>query len=77
MCGFRQTQWMTNNIIKYLKDRSKLTKYFYKNGHRESHHDKLLSGKSLLKSILILAKNENILKVTNILQDPNTASKTY
>ena len=42
MCGFRQTQWMTNNIIKYLKDRSKLTKYFYKNGHRESHHDKLL-----------------------------------
>lgn len=42
ICDYRETQWMTNNVIKSLKERSELTKYFYKNGHREGYHDKVL-----------------------------------
>ena len=33
-CDLRQPPWMTDNIKKSLKERSKLTKIFYKNGQR-------------------------------------------
>ena len=31
-CDYHQPLWMTDNIKKNLKQRSKLTKYIYKNG---------------------------------------------
>ena len=33
-CNYRQSPWMTDNIKKSLKERSKLIKIFYKNGQR-------------------------------------------
>ena len=33
-CDYCQPPWMTDNIKKSLKERSKLTKIFYKNGQR-------------------------------------------
>ena len=41
-CDYRQPPWMTDNIQKSLKQRSKLTKIFYKNGKRNSDHIKVL-----------------------------------
>ena len=41
-CDYRQPPWMTDNIKKSLKQRSKLTKIFYKNGQRNSDHIKVL-----------------------------------
>ena len=44
-CNYLQPPWMTDNIKKSMKQRSKLTKTFYKNGQRNSDHIKVL-GKS-------------------------------
>ena len=41
-CDYRQPPWMTNKTKNLLKERSKLTKYFYGNGQRESDRDKVL-----------------------------------
>ena len=38
-CDYRQPPWMTNKTKNLLKERSKLTKYFYRNGQRESDRD--------------------------------------
>ena len=38
-CDYRQPPWMTNKAKNLLKERSKLTKYFYRNGQRESDRD--------------------------------------
>ena len=40
-CDYRQPPWMTD-IKKSLKERCKLTKFFYKNGQRKIDHDKVL-----------------------------------
>ena len=37
-CDYRQPPWMTDNIKKSLKKRSKLAKIFHKNGQRNSDH---------------------------------------
>ena len=35
-CNYCQPSWMTDNIKKSLKERSKLTEKFYKNGQRKT-----------------------------------------
>ena len=44
-CNYRQIPWMTDDVKKYLKKRSKSTKSYYKNGQQKSDYDKVL-GKS-------------------------------
>ena len=59
---------MTN---KSLKEKCKLTNFFYKNGHRKTDHDKVLE-----KSAEVLeAKKNYILKMIKKLADSNTAPK--
>ena len=41
-CGYQQLSWMTNETKNLLRERSKLTKYFYGNGQKESDCDKVL-----------------------------------
>ena len=41
-CDYWQPPRMTNKIKNILKERSKCTKYFYRNGQRESNRDKEL-----------------------------------
>ena len=41
-CGYQQLPWTTNGTKNLLKQRSKLTEYFYGNGQRESDCDKVL-----------------------------------
>ena len=76
-CNYRQPPWMTDNIKKSLKQRSKLTKIFYKNGQKNSDYIKVLEKSEECTSLIAEAKKNNILKMTYNLEDSNTASETY
>ena len=76
-CNYGQPPWMTDNIKKSLKQRSKLTKIFYKNGQRNSDHTKVLEKSEECTSLISEAEKNYILKMTSKLEDSNTASKTY
>ena len=76
-CDYRQPPWMTDNIKKSLKQRSKLTKIYYKNGQKNSDHIKVLEKSEECTSLISEAKKNYILKMTSKLEDSNTASKTY
>ena len=72
-----QSPWMTNNIKRSLKERSKLTKCYYKNGQKKSDYEKIIERSSDFTKEILEAKNNYILKMTTKLQDPKTAAKTY
>ena len=76
-CDYRQPPWMTDDIKKSLKQRSKLTKYFYKNGQRNSDYIKVLQKSEECTNLISEAKKNYILKMTSKLEDSNTAPKTY
>ena len=76
-CDYRQPPWMTDNIKKSLKQRSKLTNIFYKNGLRNSDHIKVLEKLEKCTSLISEAKKNYVLKMTSKLEDSNTAPKTY
>ena len=76
-CDYRQPPWMTDNIKKSLNQRSKLTKYFYKNGQKNSDHIKVLEKSEECTNLISEAKKNYILKMTSKLEDTNTAPKTY
>ena len=64
---------MTN---KSLKERCKLTKFFYKNGHRKTDHDKVLEKSAECTKEVLEAKKNYILKMIKKIADSNTAPKT-
>ena len=76
-CDYRQPPWMTDNIKKSLKERCKLTKFFYKNGQRKIDHDKVLEKSEECSKQILEAKKNYILKMTKKLADSNTSPKTY
>ena len=76
-CDYSQPPWMNGNIKKSLKERSKLTKMFYKNGQKSTDKDKVLAKSAECTKNILEAKNNYILKMTKNLEDSNTAPKTY
>ena len=76
-CDYSQPPWMNGNIKKSLKERSKLTKMFYKNGQKSTDKDKVLAKSAECTKNILEAKNNYILKRTKKLEDSNTAPKTY
>ena len=76
-CDYRQHRWMTDNIEKSLKERCKLTKFFYKNGQRKTDHDKVLEKSEECTKQILEAKKKYILKMTKKLADSNTSPKAY
>ena len=76
-CGYRQLPWMTDSIKRSLKERSKLTKCYYKNGQKKRDFEKLLEKSSDYTKEILEAKNNYILKMTTKLQNSKTAAKTY
>ena len=76
-CDYRQPRWMTDNIEKSLKERCKLTKFFYKNGQRKTDHDKVLEKSEECTKQILEAKKNYILKMTKKLADSNTSPKAY
>ena len=76
-CDYRQPPWMTDDIKKSLKERSKLTKTYYKNGQQKIDYDKVLEKSADCTKKITQAKNDYINKMTDKLQNPSTAPKTY
>ena len=68
---------MTNKTKNLLKERSKLTKYFYRNGQREIDLDKVFEKSAECTTEIHETKKQYILKMTNKLEDAFTALKTY
>ena len=75
-CDYRQPPWMTDIIKKSLKERCKLTKFFYKNGQRKVDHDKVLEKSEECTKQILEAKKNYILKMTKKLANSNTSSKS-
>ena len=68
---------MANKTKSLSKERSKLTKYFYRNGQRESDRNKVLEKPAEYTREILEPKKQYILKMTNKLEDDFTAPKTY
>ena len=60
-----------------MKERTKLTKFCYKNGQRKKDQEKLEAKAAYCTEQISKAKNDYILRMINKLNDPNTAPKTY
>ena len=76
-CDYRQPPWINDNIKSSLKQRSKLTKIYYKNGLRKSDHIKVLEKSAECTKKILEAKKNYILKMTTKLEYSNAAPKTY
>ena len=76
-CDYRQPPWMTNKTKNLLKERCKLTKYFYRNGQKESDRDKVLEKSGECTKEILEAKRRYILKTASKLEDAFSAPKTY
>ena len=60
-----------------LKERSYLTKTYYKNGERKSDFEKLIVKTNECTEIISAAKDKYIVKMCEKLKDTITAPKTY
>ena len=55
-CNYRQPPWMNDNIKRKLKQKTKLTKYFYKNGQIKCDYDKILEQSAGCTTGILVAK---------------------
>ena len=76
-CDCRQSPWMTDDIKKSLKERSKLTKTYHKNGQQKIDYDKVLEKFADCTKKSTRAKNDYINKMADKLQNLSTAPKRY
>ena len=60
---------MKNNMKRSLKERCKLTKFFYKNGQRKVDHDKVLEKSEECTKQIVEAKKNYIPKMTKKLAE--------
>ena len=60
-----------------LKERSKLTKFFYKNGQKREVKEKLEAKAAYCTEQITNTKNDYTQRMTNKLNDPKAAPKTY
>ena len=68
---------MTDDTKKSLKERSKLTKTYYKNDQQKIDYDKALEKSADCVKKITQGKNDYINKMTDQLQNSSTAPKTY
>ena len=68
---------MNDVINSKLKERSYLTKIYYKYGKRKSDFEKLIVKTSECVEIISAAKDKYIIQMCEKLNDPITAPKTY
>ena len=68
---------MTDDTKKSLKERSKLTKTYYKNGQQKIVYDKVSEKSADCTKKITQVKNDYINKMTDKPQNPSTAPKTY
>ena len=68
---------MTDDVKTKLKERSKLTKKYYKNGNMESDFHKVIAKSNECTEAISAAKDKYIKQMCQKLNDPLTAPKTY
>ena len=76
-CEYRQPSWMNDNIKRKLKQRTKLTKYFFKNDQIKCDYDKLLEKSVECTAEVLEIKKNYILNLTSKFADSHTAPKPY
>ena len=75
-CNYCQPPWMNEKIKKCLRERSKLTKFYYKYVKKEDQ-EKLQAKAAYCTEEILKAKNDYILRLTSKFNDPKAALKTY
>ena len=68
---------MTDDIKSRLKERSKMTKKYYKYGKMKSHLDELQEKIDECTTLILDVKEKYVRCMSNKLNDPLTAPKTY
>ena len=76
-CSFRDPPWLTKLIKSKLKERSKITKEFYRKGQDPTVFTELNKISSECSNFIINAKMGYIQKKSNALNDKNTDPKVY
>ena len=71
-CDYRQPLMDDYNIKKSLKERSKLTKIFYKSGQRKTDHEKVLEKATECTNEILEVKKNYIIKMSKKLEDSHT-----
>ena len=75
--SYRDPPWMTDVIKSQLKERSYLTKTYYKYGKRKSDFEKLIVKTNECKEIISAAKDKNIIQMCEKLNNSIIVPKTY
>ena len=75
--NYCQPLWINDNIKRCLKERSKLTKFFYNNGQKREDKEKLEAEAVYYKEQIMKAKNDYRQRMTNKLNAPKAAPKTH
>ena len=76
--NYCQPPRMNDKIKKCLRERSKLTKFYYKHGQKKKEDQEKVQAKAACCIEEILkAKNDYILRMTSKLNDPKTSPKAY
>ena len=68
---------MNDNIKRCLKERPKLTYFFYKNCQKREEKEKLETKPTYCTEQIVKAKNDYTKRMTNKLNDSKAAPKTY
>ena len=76
-CSYRDPPWLTKLIKSKLKERSKITKEFYRKGQDPTVFTELNKISSECSNLIINAKMGYIQKKSNALNDKNTDPKVY
>ena len=76
-CYYRQPPWMTENIKKPVKERCRLTNFFYKSSQRKIDHDQVSEKSEECTKQILEAKKSYILKMTKKFAGANASPKTY
>ena len=75
--NYCQPPRMNENIKRCMKERSKLTNFFYKNGQKREYKPKLEAKAACCTEKIMKAKNNYTLRMTNKLGDSKAAPRTY
>ena len=76
-CGYKWPPWMTDYIKFRLRERSKMTKKYYRYGQGKSYLDELQEKTDECTALILDAKEKYIRCMSNKFNDPITAPKTY
>ena len=68
---------MNDKIKKCLRERSNLTKFYYKHDQKKRTKKNYKQKTPYCREEILKAKNDYILRITSKLNDPKAAPKTY